>query len=243
MQFVSQMKEPSLIWILTVWLKLNAISAFLGVIVALFCYYKCRTAKETNRWQWIEFHDQEWCPNIFKEWLRRGYLYENVWNHYLGPCKELTQIISKFIDQYNISLILDLCSGSCGPSDIINKTINKTRTNTSIQPVTTIVTDLYPQIASWKAFSANNENLLYIEKSVDATNINMNEISKTFDITENKSMVLRTIFLAFHHFSHKLCVKIFEDVFKNKDMIVITDVTADKSLINFLLFLTVYTIS
>eukprot|EP01084_Bolivina_argentea_P010044 18731_1 len=60
--------------------------------------------------------------------------------------------------------------------------------------------------------------------------------------TIEKLITVRTIFGAFHHFQPNLCTKIFEDAFKNNDIIIIGDGYANKSFINFMIMFLIFVI-
>eukprot|EP01084_Bolivina_argentea_P047578 87678_1 len=151
-------------WLLSVWFKSIFFAVVAGLIMLLVCYYQCKMS-DINRWHWLEIHDENWCPNVLKEYLRR-ILYEICYADYLCAGDRISKVILPVIKKHNISLILDLCSGSCGPSTIINQYINKVSDKN--KQITTILTDLFPQINSWKVFQSKNKNILYSTEPIDA---------------------------------------------------------------------------
>eukprot|EP01083_Nonionella_stella_P130722 396812_1 len=220
-------------WLLFVWIKSILFGALLGFIMCFICYCQCRTSP-TNRWHWFEIHDQSWCPNVFKEYLRR-ILYEMVYKDGLRCGESLGEILLPIINEHNVCFILDLCSGTGGPSTIINRRINK---HNPTKQIITVLTDLFPQLASWKVFAASNPNILYSSTPIDATNMDHKQIQRVLHDTnpqvfDNQLITCRTIFGAFHHFKPNLAIKIFEDAFRNSDLMIICDGFPNRSFIDF----------
>eukprot|EP01084_Bolivina_argentea_P123933 219611_1 len=207
-----------------IWCKSMICSAIVSIVIPIVCVYKCYWK---HRCHWYEYGDLKWIPSLYHQFGRQ-FLYQVMWKNGFKMANIVSDIILPFINKYNISLILDLCSGSCGPSNIINQNINKNN-NQNNQCTTTILTDLFPQISVWKLLSKTNQNLLYCSKPIDATSIKMDLINQIYSKKNKKcSIRLRTIFFAFHHFTPELCDKVFLDVFKNNDMLMICDPFSDK---------------
>eukprot|EP01084_Bolivina_argentea_P143380 251811_1 len=213
-------------------------SICLSLVVRLITYTACVISK-TNRIQYTEIIDNWWCPSLFREFLTRT-LFEMGWKQQeFGKAVGIE--INKIIENNKNYVILNLCSGCSGPSDIINKIINTNRnTNHIYHKITTILTDLYPEKDSWNEICDTNSNITYNHKSTDATNIKLKQFDlhvhqsdKMETIFKNKQ-VIRTLTSSFHHFSPELGTKIFYDGFINNDIVIICDVWTDKSLKRFL---------
>ena len=147
-----------------------------------------------------------------------------LWKDTAGPF--ISKILVPIIQENDIQLILDCCSGSCGPSTIINYHLNQyqnkkkseihnddaptssSNSETMDDPDTiTILTDLYPQISSWKVFASKSKTILYSPDPVDATNIDQSKINRILEenkVEVNGTMKARSIFGAFHHFKRAL---------------------------------------
>eukprot|EP01084_Bolivina_argentea_P132321 233519_1 len=220
---------PPFVSICQFYLLLFLGSICLSLFVRLMAYFSCLISK-TNRIHFIEIIDEWWCPPIFHEFLTRM-LYEFVWKKMFGT--KVAFEIEKIVKNNKCEIILDLCSGCGGPSEIINTMINSKRDKKN--KILTILTDLYPEYDSWSQICDNNTNITYNKESINAANMNVNQLTlyKNNSIIKNKT-IIRTLCGSFHHFKPDLCTEIFYDGFINDNIVIICDPWSNKSFSSFL---------
>ena len=117
----------------------------------------------------------------------------------------------------NCNLIIDLCSGSGGPTPYIHDMLNKQHN------VNTILTDLFPQISIWKYQCNKHKNLKFTSKSVDAASIEISKIPEISKMYRDK-INFRTLFGSFHHFKPDLAISILKNTMECNDAFIMTEV-------------------
>eukprot|EP01083_Nonionella_stella_P032396 88691_1 len=189
-----------------------------ALIIWIVVYCKRR------RIHWIEFHEQTWCPLFFREVMTncmQGYWCLFGLPYFIGSpaqtaaniihqCQRNITIKSNYLHKYRLNM-LDLCSGGSGPIPVIAAQLMDTICEMNI-----VLTDLFPRCDQWSSIASRNNNIKYSIASIDATEVDMNEIialhldgkvdSKVQDI------YLCTMFDSMHHFEAQQLVSILADV-------------------------------
>ena len=86
--------------------------------------------------------------------------------------------------------------------------------------MTTVLTDLFPQISVWKSQCSQSKNLLFSAKSVNAALVNAANIP---EIANHKGPHFRTLFGSFHHFKPPLAVSILADAMQCGDAFIMAE--------------------
>eukprot|EP01083_Nonionella_stella_P042162 114060_1 len=176
-----------------------------------------------KRLQFIEISDQNWCPQLFRECVRNGLHYGWVFfgltDYFGSPALTVFNIISPYFTQLKCNLVIDLCSGSGGPTPNIHQMLN----NRSPSTVQTLLTDLFPQVTVWKYQCSQTKHLLYSSQSVDAANINILKIQEISAVHHNKTH-FRTLFGSFHHFKPDLAIAILANAMECNDAFIMSEV-------------------
>ena len=94
---------------------------------------------------------------------------------WISPADSFASVIChQFQTAFECNSILDLCSGSCGPSSYLNKRINakmeevshiennENNENKTEKKIVTILTDLYPHCSNWKRLCEKSDTLVII---------------------------------------------------------------------------------
>eukprot|EP01084_Bolivina_argentea_P262592 444121_1 len=194
-----------------------------------------------NRIQYIELHEQKWCPLLFREiiitCLQSYWCWFGLTNTFGSPAQTVASMIYQKNEQ--VATLLDLCSGSGGPISLIIDELNRNQMKTK---TTAITSDLFPNLSKWELLSLKNANIRYCKIPVDATNVNLNKIQQNLNkqltkeiATNNEHICLRTIFNAFHHFSPKIATSILSDVMKCGDEFITVELGHRGGIIHFLL--------
>ncbi len=158
----------------------------------------------------FELEDQDWFPSSFRSLITDFLQHQLVtWNIYSA----IVPIIEKVLQKTNSHQIIDLCSGSGGELLQIQKTLLEKEHHA----VSALLTDKYPNLPAFKRISQLSEQINYIDKPIDAT-----------DVPENLTG-FRTIFTAFHHFKPELAKKILQDAIDKKSPIGIFEHTERKT--------------
>lgn len=145
----------------------------------------------------FEFTDQKWLPQTIRQYVT-DYLHYLITK--LGIYKPAIPFIKETIDKTGIDEIIDLCSGSGGGVDIIQKQL-------SIlcgKQIKVILSDKYPNIGLYEILkNKSNGGLHYINEPLDAMRVppHINGI--------------RTIFSALHHFKPLQVKDILKDAVLN----------------------------
>ena len=128
----------------------------------------------------------------------------------------LSNIMMPYFRKLNCNLIIDLCSGSGGPTPNIHSMLNKHR------KVNTVLTDLFPQTSVWKSQCKKYKNLNFASKSVDAASIQISKIPEISKIYDDK-INFRTLFGSFHHFKPDLAKSILQNAIECNDAFIMSE--------------------
>ncbi len=155
----------------------------------------------------FEFEDLGWMPKFFRRSITDLLTYQiDRFGIYEATIDKLVEVL----DKTNHDTIVDLCSGSGGPSFGIRKKASEIKG----RDFRLILTDKYPNL---EAFAAVQEkNVQPISTSVDATKVS----------SDLKG--LRTLFTAFHHFKPKQAQSILQSAVEAKMPIGIFEITERK---------------
>lgn len=155
----------------------------------------------------FEIHEQPWCPAVIREGAMNCLrLIATVGNQYkaVGPLLQRTLLTT------GATQIVDLCSGGGGPWLRLGETL-KTGEG---QPVSILLTDLYPHPLVNDDNSANAGSIRWVTTPVDATQLPATVTG------------LRTLFTAFHHFPPHQARAILQDAVNAGQGIAIFEQTA-----------------
>ena len=190
-------------------------------VYAVIIWLICTITGE--RLHFIEISDQDWCPKLFRGCIRNclhyGWTFFDLTPYIGSPAYTVSNIVAPGIKKLGCSLIIDLCSGSGGPTPDIHRILNRKARHKTI---TTILTDLFPQISVWKSQCAKSENLLFSQKSVNAALVNVANIPEISRIYHNE-VHFRTLFGSFHHFKPALAVSILADAMECGDAFIMAE--------------------
>jgi hypothetical protein len=170
----------------------------------------------------FEFHDLESFPNFLKNQItfilyifwtfelpQATNDYFPILRHLIKPrYRVISQALSDAIANLALTFpndkvsVMDMCSGGSGPNDLISKQVNHLLLSKVDKPVKFYLSDLYPNLSTWKWVCANNPYLSYIPESVDAT--------KPFNFPQS-DRVFQTFYCCFHHFEDEFARKIIKN--------------------------------
>lgn len=163
----------------------------------------------------FEFTDQPWCPTAIRQYVT-DYLQFVITK--AGIYHPAILILKEVMDKTGIEEIIDLCSGSGGGVDVIQKELSES----AGKIIKLTMSDKFPNPELYKLLKKNsNGGLDYIKESVDVMHVPGNIKG------------IRTLFSAFHHFRPDEAKEILIDAVKNNMPICIFE-GAGKSFIYFL---------
>lgn len=163
----------------------------------------------------FEFTDKPWCPAILRQYMT-DYLHFLITK--LKIYKPAIPVIKEIIDKTGTDEIIDLCSGSGGGVDIVQKELSELFGRV----IKVTLSDKYPNIEPYEILKKNsNGGLDYIRESVDAMHVPPNLKG------------IRTMFSAFHHFRPNEAKAILQDAVNNNIPICIFE-GAGKRLLDFM---------
>lgn len=163
----------------------------------------------------FEFEDFHWFPGILREG-QTDYLHFVISKADIyGPA---AAIIKDVLDNSDTDGIIDLCSGGGGGIDLFQKDIEEI----TGRKIKITLSDKYPNIPAFeKIRKMTSGSIDFIKEPVDIKKVPENIKS------------IRTIFSAFHHFSHDDACAILKEAVKNRVPIAIFE-GADKNILYFL---------
>jgi len=163
----------------------------------------------------FEFTDQSWWPRVLRQYTT-DYLHFLITK--LRIYKPAVKIIKDIIDKSGIDVILDLCSGSGGGVDIVQKELSEQCSRV----IKVTLSDKYPNIEPYEQLKKKSYGGLdYTKEPIDALHVPGNLKG------------IRTIFSAFHHFNPEQAKSILEDAVINKTPICIFE-GAGKRVLDFM---------
>jgi hypothetical protein len=163
----------------------------------------------------FEFTDQSWCPHILRQYMTDYLHFVIVKARIYEPA---INILADIIKNSGTDEILDLCSGSGGGVDLIQKELS----NKFGRVIKVTLSDKFPSLPLYEEMKRiSNGGVYYITESIDARNVPHNIKG------------IRTLFSSFHHFKPENAYSIIEDAVRNKKPICIFE-GVGKTLIDFL---------
>jgi hypothetical protein len=145
-----------------------------------------------SRRQWIEIHDQPWCPVAVRDGATDCLkLFAVIGRQFDGAIDPLNAVLAETGDRY----IVDLCAGGGGPWLGLHN-----RLDAGGAPPIVVLTDLFPnQAAMQRAHRRTRGHIQYVKRPVDAAAVSE-------DLPG-----LRTLFTAFHHFDPTAARAVLQD--------------------------------
>ncbi|KAL4910566.1 hypothetical protein BDW74DRAFT_184446 [Aspergillus multicolor] len=179
-------------------------------------------------WPRIQFHelgDQPWCP----AWLHHHeqFSLSQLWNLRVplwsrgslatAACTVLKEHLG---NNGNLSsyTIVDVCAGAGGPTPFIERELNGKSEKEGNEPVTFMLTDMFPPVDVWSAIAKKQPNIEFIEESVDARAVGR--------IAERNKNECRVFNICFHHFDDDDAAGILGGAVEEADAFVIFEITA-----------------
>ncbi|MBA3664853.1 MAG: class I SAM-dependent methyltransferase [Bacteroidetes bacterium] len=153
----------------------------------------------------FEFEDLPWFPTKIREGMT-DYLrfILNSANLY----EPITPLLYEALEKSDSSLVLDLCSGSGGAIENIQKNIKRYYK----RDIHFILSDKYPNLPSYKFLHHKTSGkIFYVDHSVDATAV------------PGHIKGFRTIFSGFHHFNRQKAITVIKDAVNARQGIAIFD--------------------
>lgn len=158
-----------------------------------------------KRYHLFEFADLKWFPSILRKCLM----------DFLRDFIELTEVyrpvvpfLKNCLQETNQFKIIDMASGGGGALVHLENDINKT-TQEKIIPI--VLSDIYPQIESWKWIKNHHPNIDFILQPIDITNP-----PNTLEFEG-----LHTLFSCLHHLKESQINQLLQRTIQNKQTIVI----------------------
>lgn len=137
------------------------------------------------------------------------------------------------VDDPSYWKIIDFCSGAGGPTPYIEQHLNRKRQSSGLNPISFLLSDLYPNLDAWIQHSSHSENLGFIPQAVDATNPPFAAISCTtpgdkqaaFDqgFEHDGRKVFRLFCLSFHHFDDEGAKRVLKSTMETSDAFAIIE--------------------
>ena len=146
-----------------------------------------------KRIQLFEFEDFSWFPGWLRICMTNLIV---ILQKMIGIPEVLSGLIANILRKKNLLNIVDLGSGSGG---VMPEVMESLRNDQNLKNIQMVLTDLYPNQEMYKKFNINrNDQISYLETSVDATNI------------ANAPEGLKTMINSFHHMPPKKARAILE---------------------------------
>lgn len=158
----------------------------------------------------FEFEDLKWFPKFLRGYITDLLTYQIV---NFGIYEAVVPEIKKVLEKTGVRSVVDLCSGSGGPSLGVAKKVSEQLG----ENVHLYLTDKFP---NKKVLSKlKSQSVTPILDSLDATKISSDKL-------DQKGM--RTLFTSFHHFKPKSAKKILQDAVDNHVPVAIFEITERK---------------
>ncbi|KAI4847964.1 hypothetical protein E4T44_04211 [Aureobasidium sp. EXF-8845] len=168
------------------------------------------------------------------QWTRRLPLLQKT-----APAELAARLIHAFLDDFpdidsEQYFVIDFCSGAGGPTPLIEKSVNTSRSRAGHQPIPFRLSDFHPNLDAWMPLASHSANLSFIPQPVDATDTTHAPplvVSKTSSASkpsgDHKSIHLYS--LSFHHFNDEDAGKIMKSTLATADGVCILELQ-DRSL-------------
>ena len=165
----------------------------------------------------FELEDQDWFPANL-----RGYMTDvlMVLCQKMGVHQVLEHEIQRLIEQYHVSKIIDLGSGSGGP---MPELLQKLRSKQNTANLELLLTDLYPNAKAIET-CFQIEGISYSQTPVDATNLN---IVETLHGMKHSDCLL-TMINSFHHMPPDVAQNILQSAVQNQKLLFIYELADNK---------------
>ncbi len=145
----------------------------------------------------FEFTDQPWYPALLRQYMT-DYLHFVIIK--AGIYRPAIPLLKEVINKTGIDEILDLCSGSGGGVDIIQKELSEL----AEKEIRLKMSDKYPNIEPFELLKNGSAGGLdYVKEPVDVMHV------------PKHLKGIRTLFSAFHHFKPEQAKEILNDAVKN----------------------------
>lgn len=161
-----------------------------------------------KRYSLFEFADLRWFPSI----LRKGLM--DLLRDFIeltGVYRPVVPFLKECLSQSHQHKIIDMASGGGGPLVHLEKEINKNATQEENTLIPIVLSDIYPQLESWKWIKKQHPTIDFIAQPMDITNL---------PITE-ELQGLHTFFSCLHHLEEKQIQKLLQNTMQNQQSIVI----------------------
>ena len=146
-----------------------------------------------KRIQLFEFEDFSWFPGWLRICMTNLIV---ILQKMIGIPEVLSGLIANILRKKNLLNIVDLGSGSGG---VMPEVMESLRNDQNLKNIQMVLTDLYPNQEMYKKYNINrNDQISYLETSVDATNI------------ATAPEGLKTMINSFHHMPPKKARAILE---------------------------------
>ncbi|KAJ3004437.1 hypothetical protein HKX48_001228 [Thoreauomyces humboldtii] len=170
----------------------------------------------------MEFHEQPWVPATIRHSVSR--VLTAFWTlqpsqlpfplsnlivklGYTSPSACVLPPIRRAVERSGATCVIDCCSGSGGPTPVIERAYNASAAPGTKQ-IDFYMTDLFPDVEAWKKAVTGRRTLKYIEDAVDATS--------PPDHVRSMS-AFRAFFLSFHHFDDVLAKRVVKSSMASGD--------------------------
>ncbi|RDW94230.1 uncharacterized protein DSM5745_01552 [Aspergillus mulundensis] len=153
-------------------------------------------------WPRIQFHelgDQPWCPawlhhheqfSLSQLWALRVPL----WSRSSLATAACTVLKEHFTDLSSYTIV-DVCAGAGGPTPLIERELNRDAEKQDQEPVTFVLTDMFPPVDVWSAIAKKQPNVRFIEEAVDARSVGR--------VAADDKKECRVFNICFHHFDDR----------------------------------------
>jgi len=154
-----------------------------------------------RRLQLFEWEDQPWLPRVFRDFITDHLRYTHNETMRKPVNDAMASRVASLLERTRSTHIIDLCAGGGGPVTEIGRILAQER---SI-PVTILLTDLYPNVAAFKALEAQSGGRVRARyESTNATDV------------PGDLHGLRTMFAALHHFQPDQVRQVLADAVRKR---------------------------
>lgn len=165
-----------------------------------------RKRERMRRHQWIEIHDQAWCPNLLRDLVTDTL--QGVWN-FFDFYEPIVPRLRNALQEAGTHQILDLCSGGGGPwLRLVQHFEDEEHFLVNI-----ILTDKFPNPKAFEqAQHSCHKRVVFCAGPVDATRV------------PRDLQGFRTLFTSFHHFPPEGARSILQDAVEQQQGVGIFEV-------------------
>ncbi|MCB9189808.1 MAG: hypothetical protein H6598_07890 [Flavobacteriales bacterium] len=153
----------------------------------------------------FEFEDFQWFPNIWRKPMTRLLL---VVHRMFKTEPVITNLINDVLNQTGQKKIIDLCSGSGGPMELVYNNLKEEHAELEM-----VMTDLYPNQEAAKAINDKKNGISFRTTSVNALEV------------PSDLAGVRTMICSFHHMPPKVARGILENAKVSHQPIVVFELS------------------